>query len=55
MAVIGRWSISFILSDTYHDTHEVIFDMYQRYILFGFRPKKLDIFGNFNDQNTLQF
>ncbi len=25
--------------DTYHDTHEVIFDVYQRYILSGFRPK----------------
>ncbi len=27
--------------DTYHDTHEAIFDMYQRYILSGFRQKKL--------------
>ncbi len=33
--------------------------MYQQYILFGFRQKKLYIhkfsreFGNFNDQNTL--
>ncbi len=31
----------------YHDTHDAIFNMYQRYILSGFRPKKLDIFTNF--------
>ncbi len=36
-----------------------MFDMYQRYILFGFKPKKLymstNFMGNwdFNDQNTL--
>ncbi len=29
--------------DTYHNTHEVIFDMYQQYILSDFRSKKLDI------------
>ncbi len=46
--------------DTYHDTDETIFDMYQRYTLSDFRPNKLDIypqisweFGNFNDQNIL--
>ncbi len=27
---------------TYYDTDEVIFVMYRRYILSGFRPKKLD-------------
>ncbi len=33
--------------DTYHDKHEAIFDMYQRYILSGFR-QKLDISTNFH-------
>ncbi len=45
--------------DTYHDTHEAIFDMYQRYILSGFKLKKLIYpqisweFGYSNDQNIL--
>ncbi len=30
-----------------YDTHEAIFDMYQRYILFDFRQKKLYISTNF--------
>ncbi len=33
--------------DTYLDTHEVIFHMYQQYILSGFRQKKHDISTNF--------
>ncbi len=32
--------------DTYPDTHEVIFNMYQQHILSDFRPKKLDISTN---------
>ncbi len=46
--------------DTYNDTHNVIFDMYQRCILSGFyRPKNMIYppisleFGDFNDQNIL--
>ncbi len=43
--------------DTYHNTHEVIFDMYQWYILSDFRPKinwyVHKFHGNFNDQNNL--
>ncbi len=48
-------------NDTYHDTHthdthEVIFDMYQRYILSGLTAKNLictQISWNFNDQNNI--
>ncbi len=42
--------------DRYHDRHEVIFNMYQQYILSGFIPKNLIYppisweFGYFNDQ-----
>ncbi len=43
--------------DIYHDIPEVIFDMYQWYILSGFRPKiypQISLeFGNFNDKNIL--
>ncbi len=39
--------IHFKQHDIYHDTHEAIFNMYQRYILFGFRLNKLDMFTNF--------
>ncbi len=52
-------SVNFKQYDTYHDTHEVLFDIYQRYILSGFRPNNFihtqisQEFGNFNDQNTL--
>ncbi len=57
----GQGSVSFYFKqyNTYHNTHEAIFNMYQRYIMSGFRPKKLiypDIsweFGYFNDQNIL--
>ncbi len=41
-----------------YNTHEAIFDIYQQYILSGFRPKNLVCpqisweFGNFNDQNN---
>ncbi len=45
--LLGLCIIYFKRYDTYHDTHEVIFDMYQRYILSGFRPNKLDISTNF--------
>ncbi len=33
--------------DTYHDTYKAIFNMYQRYILSGFRQKNLHISTNF--------
>ncbi len=41
--------------DTYHDTREAIFDMYQWYILSDFRPKKLisQEFGNFKDLKNI--
>ncbi len=56
-------SISFILSDTnqYHDTHELICDTCQRYILSCFRPNNVISphiswdFGNIIDQNTLNW
>ncbi len=40
--VVGLY-ISFIFKqyDTYHDTNELIFNMYQQYILSCFRPKNL--------------
>ncbi len=56
---VGLCIVYFKLYDTYHNTHEAIFDMYQQYILSGFRqkhliyPKKLRTFSNFNDQNIL--
>ncbi len=56
---LGLYIIYFKWYDTSLDTHEVTFDMFQRYILSGFRQKKLICpnisweFGNFNDQNTL--
>ncbi len=37
-SIIGLYIIYFMRYDTYHDTHEVMFDMYQRYILSGFDP-----------------
>ncbi len=33
--VVGLFIIYFKQYNTYHDTHEVIFDMYQQYILSG--------------------
>ncbi len=33
--MLGLYIVYFMRFDTYHDTHEVIFDMYQRYILYG--------------------
>ncbi len=45
---IGLCIIYFKRYDTYHNTHEAIFDMYQRYMLSGFRPKKIDISTNFS-------
>ncbi len=57
--LVGLYIIYLKQYDTYHDTHEAIFDMYQQYILSGLRQKKLIYpqisleFGNFNDQNTL--
>ncbi len=55
----GLCIVYFKRYDTYHDTHQAISDMYQRYILSGFRPKKIiypqiswDL-GYFNDQNIL--
>ncbi len=57
---LGLCIIYFKRYNTYHDTYEAIFDMYQRYILSGFRPKQMiyphffsQEFGNFNDQNIL--
>ncbi len=44
---LGLCIVYFKRYDTYHDTHEAIFDMYQRYILSGFRPNKLGMFTNF--------
>ncbi len=44
---LGLCIVYFKRYDTYHNTHEAIFDMYQRYILSGFRPKKLYISTNF--------
>ncbi len=38
--------IYFIRYDTY-DTLEAVFDMYQQYILSGFRPQKLVMSTNF--------
>ncbi len=55
----GLCIVYFKRYDTYHDTHQVISDMYQRYILSAFRPKNLIYpqisreFGYFNDQNIL--
>ncbi len=37
---VGLCIIYFKRYDTYHDTHEAIFDMYQRYILSSFFTKK---------------
>ncbi len=56
---LGLCIVYFKRYDTYHDTHEVIFDMYQRYIWSGFKPNKLIYpqisweFWYFNDQNIL--
>ncbi len=33
--------------DTYYDTHEAIFYMYEQYILFSLIPKKHDMSTNF--------
>ncbi len=59
MYLTGLYIFYFMWYDTYHDTHEAIFDMYQWYILSGFKPKNLTCpqisweFGNFNDQNNI--
>ncbi len=53
--LLGLCIIYFKRYDTYHDTHQAIFDMYQRYILSGFWPRKVDISTNSNDQNILNF
>ncbi len=37
----GLYVIYFKRYDTYHDTHEVIFDIYQQYIFSGFRHSAL--------------
>ncbi len=39
--LIGLYIVYFMWYDTYHDTHEAIFNMYQQYILSDFRPKNL--------------
>ncbi len=45
--------------NTHHDTHEAIFDMYQRYICLASNqtiliyPQISQEFGNFNDQNII--
>ncbi len=45
--------------DTYYDTHEAIFYMYEQYILFSLIPNNVICpqisweFGKFNGQNTL--
>ncbi len=41
--LLGLYIIYFKQYNTYHDIHEVIFDIYQRYILSGFRQNKIDI------------
>ncbi len=41
---IGLLNIYFKRYDTYHNTYVAIFDMYQWYILSGFRPKQLDVY-----------
>ncbi len=43
---LGLCIIYFKRYDTYHDTHEEIINMYQLYILSGFRPNKLYISTN---------
>ncbi len=43
----GLCIVYFKRYDMYQDTHEAIIDIYQRYILFGFRQKRLDISTNF--------
>ncbi len=45
--LLGLYIVYFKWCDTYHDTHEVTFDMYQQYILSVFRPAKLDMSTNF--------
>ncbi len=56
---VGLCIVYFKLYDTYHNTHEAIFDMYQQYILSGFRQKHLiytqisQEFGNYYEQNIL--
>ncbi len=39
--LIGLYIVYFMRYDTYYDTHEVIFDMYQQYILSDFKQKNL--------------
>ncbi len=59
MYKLGLYIIYFKWCNVYHDTHELIFNTYQQYILFSLRPRNLDMatilwdfeFGN--DQNTL--
>ncbi len=57
--LLGIYIIDSKWYDTCHGTHEVIFDIYQWYILSDFRPKTLIYpqllweFGDFNHQNTL--
>ncbi len=51
---LGLCIVYFKRYDTYNDTNEAIFDMYERIILSGFRPKNLIypqislVFGYFN-------
>ncbi len=47
MKRLGLCIVYFKQYDTYHDTHEAIFNMYQRYVLSGFRLKKIDTSKNF--------
>ncbi len=47
ISLIGLCIVYLKQYDTYHDTHEAIFDMYQQYILSGFRPIQFYISTNF--------
>ncbi len=57
--MLGFYIIYFKRYDTYHDTHEAIFDMYQQYFCLVLDQKNLICphiswaFGNFDEQNTL--
>ncbi len=44
---LGLHIVYFMQYDTYHDTHEAMFNMYQWNIFSGYRQKKFDMSTNF--------
>ncbi len=52
---LGLYLIYFKWYNTYHDTQEVIFDMYQQYILSVFRPKKIHVHVSTNVTEIWEF